>query len=165
MARFDIAAWDAEGRRRNANDLRYQIYEEGRSFDWYQAEDRWNYKPLPQQRRLGGDSLAVKANGPNLIEWPLAAGSYRLDITNAEGKILSSLRFNGTWEPTQALTDRPETLPLTATLNGKNIRLTVTADKPNVATILLADDHVRHLLHKALPAGQNRNGRPGPVWG
>jgi len=34
IARFDVVVLDGEGKRRGIEDLSYQIYEQGRSFDW-----------------------------------------------------------------------------------------------------------------------------------
>jgi uncharacterized protein YfaS (alpha-2-macroglobulin family) len=97
FARFAVIALDADGHRRSVDDLAYQIYEEGRSFDWYQAEGRWNYKPLQQKRRIGGGVLALGTGDEDVIEWPVTAGTFRLEITDANGVVRASVGFSAGW--------------------------------------------------------------------
>ena len=158
LARFAVIALDAEGHRRSADDLTYQIYEEGRSFDWYQAEGRWNYKPLQQKRRIGGGALALGASGEDIIEWPVAAGAYRLEITDANGVVRASTGFSAGWGMPDT-TPSPSPLALTPSASswqpGHDIQAHFTLDRPSVVIAFIGDDHIRKVIHRFSPQGEN----------
>ena len=156
LAHFDIIALDTEGKRRDVDGLTYQIYEEGRSFDWYQAEGRWDYKPLQQQRRIGGSTLTLKADGSNLIDWPVTAGTYRLEIANANGTILARKSFSAGWGLTK--TDETSSAPLLLTVDpvlNHIIKINFKLDHPALITAVIADDHIRKIVHQLTAAGDN----------
>src|SRR6202000_2428692 len=97
IARFDVVALDGDGKRRAAEDFAYQVYEQGRSFGWYQSEGRWEYKPREQQRHMGGGTFNIPADGTGRIEWPALEGAYRLEITDGNGNLLARMDFNAGW--------------------------------------------------------------------
>lgn len=159
VARFDVIALDGEGKRRDASGLEYQIYEEGRSFDWYQAEGRWQYKPLQQRRRIGGGALNLKAAGPASIGWPVTAGSYTLEITDEGGNLVNRFPFDAGWNlPRQE--KEPEELSLSSAASyataGETATVKFTLDKPAVVTAVVADDRIRKIIHQAMPEGDGR---------
>jgi len=102
IARFALIALAADGKPRDITGLSYQIYEEGRSFAWYQDEGRWKYKPEPQLRPIGGGDLSIRPEG-SILEWPVTAGNYRLEILDSGGKILP--------RPDSARAGIPQVLP------------------------------------------------------
>ncbi|MFA6279316.1 MAG: hypothetical protein WC612_00800 [Bdellovibrionales bacterium] len=93
LAQFDVIAVDPSRKRVEKNDLYYVVYEEGRNFEWFPSEGNWDYKLLPQHRRVGGDALALAASGENKVSWPVATGRYLLEITNARGDVLARRSF------------------------------------------------------------------------
>ncbi|MDX2028430.1 MAG: hypothetical protein SFW62_07320 [Alphaproteobacteria bacterium] len=169
-ARFSIVALDIEGRRRAVDSLTYQIYEEGRSFEWYQSEGRWSYRPQQQKRRIGGGPLTLDADGENIIDWPVTAGSYRLEITRATGGMLAAVNFSAGWA--EAETQASSRLPLNLSASSKILKpgqaaiLRFTLDKPSMVNIFIGDDHVRKVAHQFMPAGAHEfSFTPEKNWG
>src|SRR6202000_2766468 len=77
--------------------LPYRIYEQGRSFDWYQSEGSWDYKPLQQQRRIGGGSFSLNGEGSRRIEWDVTPRAYLLEIIDGTGAVVARMNFSAGW--------------------------------------------------------------------
>ena len=170
VARFAVVALDSEGRRRNVNNISYQIYNEGRSFDWYASDGTWNYKPLQQLRRLGGKALSLGADNDDVIEWPVTAGTYRIDITDADGKIVARTNFSAGWGLPQESETPGGTIALDATPTnphaGTPITIHFKLDDAAMITASITDDHVRQILHEPMKAGDNSfSFTPAADWG
>jgi uncharacterized protein YfaS (alpha-2-macroglobulin family) len=159
LARFDVVVLDTEGKSINNDNLTYQIYEEGRSFDWYQADGRWDYKPLQQQRRIGGGDLDVKAEGPNIIEWPVTAGMYRLDVTDDAGTIRARLPFSAGGGVSKSSVLKRSTLVLTPDSQvlsiGKLATINFKLNQAAMVSAVIADDHIRKVIHQYKSAGES----------
>ena len=159
LARFDVLALGGDNKRRDAPGLKYQIYEEGRNFSWYQSEGRWEYKQLQQRRRMGGGLIDVKATGANFIRWRVTAGSYTLEITNADGTVLARYRFDAGWGLLKESQTRSVDLKVTAdqtALQPKTpAKINFTLDHPGLVSIIIADDHIRTIAFETREAGNN----------
>lgn len=168
VARFSVVALDADGHRRAEDDLDYQVYEEGRSFDWYQADGRWEYKLQQQKRRIGGGALTLAADGDDIIEWPVAAGIYRIEITDANGAVRAAADFSaGSGAPSESNTPAPLALAssLASWRPGQAIEAHFTLEKPSMATAFVGDDHIRKVIHRMMSAGDNAvSFDPGKDW-
>ena len=170
FARFDVVALDSDGHRRSMDDLAYRIYEQGRSFDWYQSEGSWDYKPLQQQRRIGGGSFSLSADSSKRIEWPVTAGAYRLEIVDSNGSVIARMDFSAGWgiaKPEEAAPAGLALKPSSDILHaGKNTDVHFALEKPALITALIADDHIRSVIHTMKPAGDASVGFvPGADWG
>lgn len=159
MARFEAVALDANGARREANNLSYQILEEGRSFDWYQDSGHWNYKPLQQTRPVGGGSFNIKAEGNNHIEWPVHAGNYQLVIRDASDHILVQTHFSAGWIASANDNSRTESIDLNVSppdlYPNRDVRVHFHLNQPGIITAIIADDRIRKIIHKTATAGDN----------
>jgi uncharacterized protein YfaS (alpha-2-macroglobulin family) len=157
LARFDVIALDGDGKRRVADDLEYQIYEEGRSFAWFQTEGRWDYKPLQQRRRIGGGTIPVRADGDNVIHWPVTAGAYTLEITDTNGSLLARATFNAGWGLLRSNETKPSDLALTPAAPsvepGTAAKIAFKLDHPAIITAVVADDRIRKVIHEEHAAG------------
>ncbi len=170
LAHFDIVALGHDGNSKSNNDLSYHIYEIGRNFDWYQSEGAWQYKPLQQQRLIGDDDLAFSADGIAKVEWPVATGTYRLDVTDADGDKLASLDFSSGWQGEMSAVENADNLSLLLShpflTLGQQDKIQFTLAKPSVVTAIVADDHVRMIVHEARPVGVNELAlTPSADWG
>ena len=170
QARFDLIALDSDGKRRGADNLTWQIDQQGRSFDWHQVDGRWDYKPQPQQRRIGGGALQITADAPKRLEFPVTAGAYRLDINDADGILRARLDFSAGWGLAKIETPPPAALVLTSSTpfltpgNETQIRFTLPA--PALMTVVIADDKLRRILHGTASAGINSIAlTPAADWG
>lgn len=170
LAHFDIVAVDSTGHARPVDDLTYQIFEEGRSFEWLQSDGHWDYKPQQQQRRIGGGSLVFDEGGFAALAWPVTSGAYRLDIANADGILLAQKHFNAGWGFAEKEADDAATLNLKASpahlQSGQEETITFTLAHPALVTAVIADDHIRQIQHAAYPAGvQTLTFTPAADWG
>jgi uncharacterized protein YfaS (alpha-2-macroglobulin family) len=169
-ARFALVALDTEGRRFDADNLAFQIYDEGRSFEWYQADGRWDYKPLQQSRRMGGKPLSLKAQGDNIIEWPVTAGSYRLDITDLNSDVLARTYFSAGWGTPKVIAVAPARLELIADTNGLHVgeaaHVRFKLPAPAMIGVFIADDRIRKIIHRLGVKGVNDIAfTPAKDWG
>lgn len=170
LARFSVIAVDANGQYKNIDDLSYRVLEEGRHFDWYAADGRWDYKPLRQERRLGGAAFSITASEDNIIEWPVTAGDYRLDIMDADGTILAQLNFSAGWG--KLTKDQPISQPLVLKGPQGDVHVGQSAavhfhlPKPSLVTALVADNYIRDVVHVVKDEGDNViNIIPQSDWG
>ncbi|MFY9287671.1 MAG: hypothetical protein WAO98_04125 [Alphaproteobacteria bacterium] len=170
LAHFDIIALDADGKKRDVEDLNYQISEEGRSFDWYQAEGRWDYKAQQQKRRIGKGALSIRADGTGL-DWPVTSGTYRLEIFDANRTLRAQYSFSAGWGATQTNAEETTT-PLKVTASsaklaaGKDVEIRFHLDQPSMVTAIIADDHIRQVMYQAKNAGDHSiSFAPQEDWG
>jgi uncharacterized protein YfaS (alpha-2-macroglobulin family) len=155
IARFALLALSSEGKPRDLSSLSYQIYEEGRSFDWYQDDGRWKYKPEPHLRPIGGGALAIKADGTSILDWPVTAGNYRLEILESGGKKLAETDFSAGWD---ALMPVPSTLTIglpKILQPGKEAVAHVTLPEAATLTVIIADQHIRKIIHERQEKGDH----------
>ncbi len=169
LARFSVIALDPDGHRKNIDDLAYQIFEEGRSFDWHPEEGRWGYKQLQQNRRLGGGTLTIDENRESIIEWPVAAGNYRLEITDSNGTLRTSFGFSAGWGggETKPNLSPLELKPSVSILRpGQKTEIKFNLGSPSMIGAFIGDDHIRKIIHQPMDKGDNTIGFvPDKDWG
>lgn len=158
LAHFDIVAVDGDGKARSVEGLRYQILEQGRNFEWFQTEGRWDYKPQQQKRHITGGNVYFADNGQAVIEWPVTSGSYQLEITNADGEVVANENFNAGWI-TSDQDNGGTVLDIKASppnvQSGAPEKITFTLPHEAVVTTSISDDHLRSVIHDVYPAGSN----------
>lgn len=159
-AAFDIIAIDQNGKRRTTEDLYFNIYEEGRSFEWYPDEGHWEYSPLPSHRRIGGGRITLAAIGNNIIRWPVAAGHYVLEITDASGGILSQYGFDAvTYQSQSSFPQKDGLLNIVAPTSplevDKENKLKFSLAKPAMVSVAIGGKTVRHISNIYMPEGEN----------
>jgi len=158
VAQFDVIAVDANGKRRAENDLYYLVYEEGRSFEWFTSEGHWDYKPLPQHRRVGGGALSLSASGETLVRWPVTTGQYVLEITNASGALLARHAFEAgrvapNPEPQDGVQRLSFTDPAMKLDEGKTNKLALNLAAPAFVSAVAFDGKTRATIFRFMPAG------------
>ncbi len=171
LAQFGVIAVDPSKKRVAQNDLYYIVYEEGRNFEWFPSEGNWDYKMLPQHRRVGGGALALTASGETRVSWPVATGRYFLEITNARGDVLARRGFEASSRSEQVADaslaqktggETKAVLPAAQTLGVKALALPVmmvgapfvmkaqisamTKEKPTMAMAILASDQPDEMI-------------------
>jgi uncharacterized protein YfaS (alpha-2-macroglobulin family) len=160
VAHFNLIALNADGKRRDADNLIWQIFEIGRSFDWRQAQGSWDYQLQQQERRLKTGAVNLKTTEDAGIDWPVTAGNYRLEISDASGSKLAALDFTAGWEHhKQDISFAPLVLtPVTASLQ-KNVeaqikfRLDQPAPDGFMLNAVIADNRIRKIIHEVRKQG------------
>lgn len=165
---LNIITVDETLKRRSDSNVFYQIFEEGRKFEWKQAEGRWGYRPLPNHNRVKGGSLNLFANSDNTLRWRAAPGNYVVEILTSNGTVLAQYNVHhntGTKEQ-----DDEEILKLSAqaqslTPNKQN-SITLTLKKPAIVNVTIGDGQTKQTMNKAFPAGKNQiSFVPNSSWG
>lgn len=158
VARLDVLALDAEGRKRSLPHLVYTLIEEGRSFEWFPADGYWDYKPLPQRRRVAGGAVAFGAEGEAQINAPLTPGQYAIEIADGDGAALARTVFvvgpdgNLVGAAPEAGLLKVQTAPDRIEA-GKAANVALRLDQPAVVSLVVADSRIRQSVTRALPAG------------
>ncbi len=158
IARFALIGIDSDDKPHDVGNLSYQLYEEGRSFSWFQDEGKWNYKQAAQLRPIGGGALAIKADGSSILEWPVTAGNYRLEILDPNGKTLAQTSFSAGWDSTGA--SAVAALPLDIALpkillpNHEAAARSVLPEA-SMVTFVVGDGHIRKTIHEYRAKGDN----------
>jgi uncharacterized protein YfaS (alpha-2-macroglobulin family) len=158
LARFAAIGLSSDGKPRDVSGLSYQVYEEGRSFAWYQNEGRWKYKPEAQLRPIGGGALTIKADASSVLEWPVTAGNYRLEILDSNGKLLAQTGFSAGWDSSgaEAALRMPLNVQMPKTLQpGHEVLAHVTLPEAAMLTVIVADTRIRKIVHEFRPKGDN----------
>ena len=158
IARFALIGLSSDGMARDVSGLSYQIYEEGRSFAWYQDGGRWKYKPEPTLRPIGGGALVIKADASSTLEWPVTAGNYRLEIHDQSGKPLAQTEFSAGWNATSMASDSiaPLNIALPKTTSvGHEVVAHVMLPEASMLTAIIADTRIRKIVHEFRPKGDN----------
>lgn len=122
QVRFNLVVLDETGEVWERDDLFYRIVEEGRDFKWEASDGGWNYTLLPRYRRLGGGALSVKADAANQISWGLTPGKYKLEITDAQERVLAQYAFFvRSWRLSQNVTQQVDERLQNAVLKHENL--------------------------------------------
>lgn len=157
IARFALIGLSSDGKPRDVSGLSYQVYEEGRSFAWYQDAGNWNYKPEPQLRPIGGGALSIRGDASSVLEWPVTAGNYRLEILDQNGKIVARTPFSAGWDSTgETATAMPLNVKLPKILQpGHEAAAHVMLPEAAMLTAIVADTKIRKAIHEFRDKGDN----------
>jgi alpha-2-macroglobulin len=170
VASFGILALDSNLKRRAAGEVFYHLYEEGRSFDWVQAEGRWEYRPLPQHRRVGGGRLTIGGQDDAFLRLPVMAGHYVLEITDSSGGILAQRAFQAgrKEETSQNIIDKTDLAIETVSTKlepRRENKIKFHLAKPAMVSIIIGDDRIVQTSHRFMKAGDQTIGvNPADDW-
>jgi hypothetical protein len=146
-AGFEVIAVAADGTSLDMPGLSYELYEEDYDYRWFEANGRWDYETVVRDHRVTGGTLAVVAATPAVIEEPVAAGRYRLEVFDPRSGVASSVRFAAGWWVTPAAGNQPDKVEVTVMLpryhGGEVARVYVRPPYDSQVLIAVADRSVR----------------------
>ncbi len=97
-AHIEVALFQPDGQRVARQRLDYRIIQLVDNFDYYFEGGNWRWKSFTRERPVAIANLAVTADRPAVIETPaLAWGRYRVEATDPETGVRSSLIVNAGW--------------------------------------------------------------------
>ncbi|MDD4615561.1 MAG: hypothetical protein PHW76_00340 [Alphaproteobacteria bacterium] len=166
IARFSLIGLSSGGKPKDVSNLSFQIYEEGRSFAWYQHEGRWEYQPEAQLRPIGADAVTIKADGNTVVDWPVTAGNYRLEVSDPDGKVLARIPFSAGADSRGTVTTAPLAMILPKTISvGREAVTHVSLPEKAMLTAIVADTRIRKIVQKIGIKGENSiSFTPSPDW-
>lgn len=157
-AMFDVVAVDAAGTALARDSLRFELFAEHRDFRWYFDHGRYSFRAVTRDESLRSGNGAVMAGQPwRLAFGALPLGRYRLEVTDGQGRIATSVRFQTGWEIGPQTSDTPDSVEVTTdrTTYRHGDTATVRIAPPFAGEVLLtvATDriHWRHTL--SVPTG------------
>ncbi len=168
LARFALIALGEDNAPRDLSDLSWQVFEEGRSFSWYQESGRWHDRPEETLRPIGGGDLSIRRERPSVLEIPVTAGNYRLEIQGADGEPLAETSFSAGWD---AAPVPPDLLPLSINLPpalqmGREATATVLLSEAGLVRAYIADHKIRKSFQAFASKGAfSLTFTPAPDWG
>ena len=155
---FDLVAVDAEGKQIARPTVQYKIERIEYAYQWYQVDGRWRWQSTPNERMVTADTIALKADGPTRLARRLSWGQYKLTVSDAEGKALSSMTFFVGWYGGDVdAQETPDTLRVASDKQnykpGETARLRLEPPFTGQALIAIATDRIVAIYPVAVPAG------------
>lgn len=153
-AGFDVIAVGPDGASIDKAELSYELYEEDYDYVWYEANGRWDYKVQVKDKRVTGGTLAVAADKPAVVEEPVGAGRYRLEVTDRASGVATSVRFGAGWWMTPTAGDRPDKVEVATMLpaykGGDTAWVYVKPPYRSQVLVAVADRKVRQALSREI---------------
>ncbi len=170
VARFEVVAVDENGRKKTEEGLSYAFFEEGRSFEWFPSDGKWDYKPLPRHRRIGGRPFNVSSSGKTTATWPVATGQYAIEIANDAGEVLARRSFEAGRPSSVRAASGGRSRTFVSLPNvleeRKENKISVRLEAPAFVNVLVFDGKIRAVFHRFMQAGDNElSFVPSEKWG
>lgn len=111
-AGFDVIAVDRDGATTAAGDLTYELIREDYDYRWYYRHGKWGYKVLINESSLESGKLSVAKEKPNVLNFRLNWGRYRLEVHDKRTRAATSVRFQVGWFASARGADVPDKLEI-----------------------------------------------------
>ena len=114
-AGFEVIVLDPLGQPQAKTGLRAELVREDYQYYWYHNDGRWDYKRIVRDSTpVATQTLNLSAGQPGQVtQRPLDWGYYRLDISDPDTGIASSVRFSAGWFETPSEGDTPDQMKVT----------------------------------------------------
>lgn len=153
-AGFEVVAVDGTGNPVDHAGLSYELIEEEANYAWFEANGRWDYKVEVHDRRVTGGTLDARAAAPALVEEPVGAGRYRLDVFDRATGAASSVRFASGWWLSPTEPAKPDTVDVAVMLpsyhGGETAQVFVQPPYRSLVLVTVADRRVRTALAREI---------------
>ncbi|PYC28420.1 hypothetical protein DMO17_04355 [Aquipseudomonas alcaligenes] len=94
LAEFEILLADPAGNKLASDNLQVRLIRERRDYYWsFSESEGWNYHYNEKFLNLGEESIQVAAGGTAKVSFPVEWGPYRVEVTDPQTGLTSSLRF------------------------------------------------------------------------
>ncbi|MFD3302269.1 alpha-2-macroglobulin family protein [Aquipseudomonas alcaligenes] len=94
LAEFEVLLADPAGNKLASDNLQVRLIRERRDYYWsFSESEGWNYHYNEKFLNLGEEGIKVAAGGTAKVSFPVEWGPYRVEVTDPETDLTSSLRF------------------------------------------------------------------------
>lgn len=94
LAEFEVLLADPAGNKLASDNLQVRLIRERRDYYWsFSESEGWNYHYNEKFLNLGEEGIKVAAGGTAKVSFPVEWGPYRVEVTDPETGLTSSLRF------------------------------------------------------------------------
>lgn len=156
-SRLEIAAFDANGARIEANGLRWRLVKEYWNYRWYRRDGDWRYAVDITDRVLDIGTGSAKPAETLAIARKFDWGHYRLEVEEPRSGAVASYAFRAGWGSTQDESDTPDKLTVEVDKPsfkpGETARLKITPPAAGEVQIVIASDKVH--LSKTVSVAAN----------
>ncbi|QUD87024.1 alpha-2-macroglobulin family protein [Phenylobacterium montanum] len=152
---LDVIAVDAQGRRVGAQGVGWTLIAERWNYDWYQQNDRWQWRRTSRDAVVDKGLVSIGANGSLHLNRRLGWGDYRLEVDNGKGS-KSLIRFSAGWGAPAKAEDAPDVARVSAGTKtwaqGDTVEVTIKPPYAGEAQVAVATDRLIDL--KTLTIGE-----------
>lgn len=154
-AAFEIIAVGQDGKPKDAKGLKYTLYRENWSYQWYYRDQRWRYRAVREDEKIGEGEVAVTAAAPGKISKQLDWGSYRLEVHDPETQTASSSRFWVGWYGGFSTGDTPDKLTVKLDKDsykaGETAKVHIRAPFAGEVLVTVAGDKIHEVMNVTVP--------------
>ena len=94
---FEIVSLDKKARK-TAEQLRWELVEITKHYQWYNQNGYWRYEPVTYTNRIAQGEVETFDDGPVKIEMPVKRGKYRLEVASRTyNQLAASSEFYVDW--------------------------------------------------------------------
>ena len=111
-AEFEIIAVEKDGSRISMPGLKWSLVKLERHYQWYSSDGGWNYEPVTSTKKIAGGAIYADSEDKNKISAPVEWGRYRLQVSNDDETIVSSVSFEAGWYVEATSTETPDGLEI-----------------------------------------------------
>lgn len=111
-ANFEIFTITSDSQLIGKPKLSFVLYEEEYDYVWYRASNDVNFERNIRDKVLSRGEIETKEEKPSALRLPIQYGRYRLEVTDPETGMGSSIRFASGWSYAQDHPDRPDLVDL-----------------------------------------------------
>ncbi|MCW2246830.1 uncharacterized protein YfaS (alpha-2-macroglobulin family) [Azospirillum fermentarium] len=168
-AAFEVVVVGRDGTPVDKPDLSFDLFEETQDYRWVETNGRWDYETTTKDTRVTGGTLSAAASAPAVVEEPVQAGHYRLEVFDPQTGVASSVRFGAGWwsaAPAAARPDKVDVTVMTAAYKGGDTaRVHIRPPYRSEVLVTVADRSVRMALTRTIgPEGAFLDIPVDPAW-
>ena len=168
-AGFEVVVVGRDGTPVDKPDLSFDLFEETQDYRWVESNGRWDYETKAKETRVTGGTLSVTAATPAVVEEPVQAGHYRLEVFDPQTGVASSVRFGAGWwsaAPAAARPDKVDVTVMTAAYKGGDTaRVHIRPPYRSEVLVTVADRSVRMAVTRTIgPEGAFLDIPVDPSW-
>ncbi|MDP3896320.1 MAG: alpha-2-macroglobulin family protein [Mesorhizobium sp.] len=157
-AAFSVIAVDPNGERQDLSGMDWSLVRVERNYQWYRANDSWNYEPVTFTTQVADGKLDVTAAKDGVISVPVTWGRYRLEVTarDASGPA-TSFEFEAGWYVSATSTETPDGLEVAldkpAYAPGETAKLQISPRFAGEVLVTVGADRLLQTIHASVPEG------------
>ncbi len=144
---FEIVLLNADGKPVEGRALNWRLVEEDYRYEWYRSGDEWRWRRDYRDIPIATGKITSRRSGPVKLSRALDAGSYRIEIADAQDGVKSSHRFWVGWRSYGAANNAPDQATLTGPSKpvapGAQVKIALDAPYAGEALIAVATDRVQ----------------------
>ncbi|MBN9049895.1 MAG: alpha-2-macroglobulin family protein [Rhizobiales bacterium] len=155
-ATFDVVMIGADGQRRAASGLRYELLKIDTRYQWYKQNNSWQFEPVKTTQRVADGKVDVTANEPAKLSLPVRWGRYRLEVSGPDG-LITTVPFDAGFYA-EASADTPDLLEIALDKPdyrpGETMTVAVTARTAGQLTLNIVTDKLATSVSQEVKVGQ-----------